>query len=79
MEILDGKKIANDIKQEIADAVKILIKKGCRAPHLCAILVGKNGASETYVSAKVKACARVGFKSSLIRLSEEISVRNHIN
>jgi len=73
MRILDGKKIANDIKQEIADDVIELINNGGKKPHLVAILVGNNGASETYVNAKVKACKTVGFDSTLIRLAEDIS------
>jgi len=73
MKILDGKKIANDIKQEIADDVNEWVKKGGKKPHLAAILVGNNGASETYVNAKVKACKRVGFDSTLIRFPENVA------
>ncbi len=73
MKILDGKKIANDIKQEIADDVNEWVKKGGKKPHLVAILVGNNGASETYVNAKVKACKRVGFDSTLIRFPENVT------
>ena len=73
MILLDGKKTSNDIKDEIAHEVQEIISKGGKKPHLAAILVGNNGASETYVNAKVKACERVGFDSTLIRLSEDIS------
>ena len=73
MIILDGKKTSNDIKDEIASEVKSIISVGGKAPHLSAILVGNDGASETYVNAKVKACEKVGFESTLIRLSENIT------
>ena len=73
MIILDGKKTANDIKEEIALEVTSIVSSGGKVPHLSAILVGTDGASETYVNAKVKACEKVGFKSTLIRLSEDVS------
>ena len=73
MILLDGKKTSNDIKDEIALEVQEIISQGGKKPHLAAILVGNNGASETYVNAKVKACERVGFDSTLIRLSEDVS------
>ena len=73
MILLDGKATSNNIKEEIAIETKQLIDKGIRAPHLAAILVGSNGASLTYVNAKVKACAKAGFESTLVSLSEEIS------
>ena len=72
MILLDGKKTSNDIKDEIAQEVKKIISNGGKKPHLAAILVGNNGASETYVNAKVKACERVGFESTLIRLDEDV-------
>jgi methylenetetrahydrofolate dehydrogenase (NADP+)/methenyltetrahydrofolate cyclohydrolase len=72
MQLLDGKKIANELKQEIALEVEQLIKSGKKKPHLAAILVGTDGGSETYVAAKVKACEQVGFKSSLIRFKEDV-------
>ena len=68
MKILDGKKTSNDIKEEIAVEVAQLIASGGKKPHLAAILVGNDGASETYVNAKVKACEKVGFNSTLVRL-----------
>ena len=68
MIILDGKKTSEDIKQEISEEVKLIIAKGLRPPHLAAVIVGNDGASLTYVGSKVKACNRVGFDSTLIRL-----------
>ena len=73
MILLDGKKTSNDIKDEIALEVDTLIKNGGKKPHLAAILVGNNGASETYVNAKVKACTKVGFDSTLVRLPNSVS------
>jgi methylenetetrahydrofolate dehydrogenase (NADP+) / methenyltetrahydrofolate cyclohydrolase len=73
MVVLDGKQTSINIQDEIAIEVKKRIAKGSKKPHLAAILVGSNGASETYVGAKVKACQRVGFESSLIRFDENIS------
>ncbi len=71
MIILDGKKVSNDIKDEIAAQVAIMKSKGEKVPHLAAVLVGTDGASMTYVGAKVKACERIGFESTLIDLPEE--------
>ncbi|MDP5107179.1 MAG: bifunctional methylenetetrahydrofolate dehydrogenase/methenyltetrahydrofolate cyclohydrolase FolD [Polaribacter sp.] len=71
MILLDGKKTSADIKEEIALEVRELKDQGNKTPHLAAVIVGNDGASITYVNAKVKACERVGFESSLIRLSEE--------
>jgi len=73
MILLDGKKTSSDIKDEIAAEVAQLKSKGIKTPHLAAIIVGNNGASLTYVNAKVKACEKVGFESTLIKLSEDIS------
>ena len=73
MTILDSKKTSNDIKEEIALEVAQLIANGGKKPHLAAILVGSDGASQTYVNAKVKACQIVGFESTLIRLEETVS------
>ena len=69
MIIIDGKKIASEILSEIAEEVKGLKK----IPHLSAILVGNDGASETYVAGKIKACEKVGFKSSMFRFDENVS------
>ena len=73
MIILDGKKTSNDIKTEIAESVKEIVAKGSRPPHLAAVIVGDDGASLTYVGSKVRACKRVGFESTLIKLPETIS------
>ena len=73
MQLLDGKQTSLDIQQEIAIEVQKLLKQGKKKPHLAAILVGNDGASETYVGAKVKACQRVGFDSSLFRFEDSIS------
>ena len=73
MIILDGKKTSNDIKEEIAVQVQSIVSSKGNVPHLSAILVGNDGASETYIAAKVKACQKVGFKSTLIRLDESVS------
>lgn len=67
MQIIDGKATAARIKAEIAREVAERLEKGLKKPHLAAILVGHDGGSETYVAAKVKACAECGFDSSLIR------------
>ncbi|WP_027137073.1 bifunctional methylenetetrahydrofolate dehydrogenase/methenyltetrahydrofolate cyclohydrolase FolD [Gaetbulibacter saemankumensis] len=71
MTILDGKKVSNDIKEEIAVEVSKMVANGEKTPHLAAILVGTDGASMTYVNAKVKACEKIGFNSTLIDLPEE--------
>ena len=73
MILLDGKKTSRDIQEEIAIEVSKLMNIGGRRPHLAAILVGTNGASETYVNAKVLACKRVGFKSTLFHFDDNIS------
>jgi methylenetetrahydrofolate dehydrogenase (NADP+) / methenyltetrahydrofolate cyclohydrolase len=71
--IIDGKKIASEIKKEIAEEVKKLKAAGKKVPHLAAILVGNDSSSETYVANKVKDCEEVGFKSTLIRFDSEIT------
>jgi methylenetetrahydrofolate dehydrogenase (NADP+)/methenyltetrahydrofolate cyclohydrolase len=73
MIILDGKKCSNDIKNEIKDEVDKMKAKAEKVPHLAAVLVGNDGASLTYVGSKVRACERVGFKSTLVKLSSNIS------
>ena len=73
MIVLDGKKTSNDIKAEIAESVKEIVVKDLRPPHLAAVIVGDDGASLTYVGSKVRACKRVGFESTLIKLPETIS------
>ena len=73
MIILDGKKTSKDIQEELAFEVTQLLAFGGKKPHLAAILVGNEGASETYVNAKVKACEKVGFESTLVRLKSDIT------
>ena len=73
MTILDGKKVSNDIKDEITDQVKKMVAKGEKVPHLAAIIVGNDGASLTYVASKVRACERVGFESTMVRMSNTTS------
>ena len=73
MIIIDGKQTSLDIQEELKLRIDNVKKQGGKIPHLAAILVGDDGASRTYVNAKVKACERVGFESSLIKLSKEIS------
>ncbi|MDO9339952.1 MAG: tetrahydrofolate dehydrogenase/cyclohydrolase catalytic domain-containing protein [Bacteroidales bacterium] len=71
--IIDGKKVASEIKQEIAAEVAMLKIAGKKIPHLAAILVGNNGSSETYVANKVKDCEEVGFKSTLLRFGNDVT------
>jgi methylenetetrahydrofolate dehydrogenase (NADP+) / methenyltetrahydrofolate cyclohydrolase len=73
MQILDGKKAAQAINDDLRIDVAQRANEGKKIPHLAAILVGNNGASETYVAAKVKACVQTGFKSTLIRFEEAVS------
>ena len=73
MNLLDGKKTSLDIQKELSEKVKSIVKNGLKPPHLAAVLVGDDGASRTYVNAKVKACERVGFKSTLHHLSSDVS------
>lgn len=72
MQLLDGKALAQQIKQEIAEEVSRQVAGGGKRPHLAAILVGNDGASETYVGSKVRSCEEVGFKSTLVRLEADI-------
>ncbi|NNK29525.1 MAG: bifunctional methylenetetrahydrofolate dehydrogenase/methenyltetrahydrofolate cyclohydrolase FolD [Flavobacteriaceae bacterium] len=71
MILLDGKKISNQIKEEIAAEVAEMKQKGEKVPHLAAVLVGNDGASLTYVGSKVRSCKRIGFESTLKHLPEE--------
>lgn len=73
MQVIDGKKISLQLQDEIAKEVKHLIDTGKKQPHLAAVLVGNDGGSETYVAAKIKACERVGFKSTFIRHPEHVT------
>jgi methylenetetrahydrofolate dehydrogenase (NADP+)/methenyltetrahydrofolate cyclohydrolase len=71
MEILDGKKISNQIKEEIAVEVSQMKERGEKVPHLAAVLVGNDGASLTYVGSKVRSCKKIGFESTLVHLPED--------
>ncbi len=73
MQLLDGKIVSQAVKNDIKEMTSLFINSGKKTPHLAAILIGSNGASETYVASKVKNCEEVGFKSSLIRYEENIS------
>ena len=73
MQLIDGKAVAEQVKQEIAAQVAAMVERGEKRPHLAAILVGHDGGSETYVAAKVKACEVCGFKSTLIRFESDIT------
>ncbi|WP_038032760.1 bifunctional methylenetetrahydrofolate dehydrogenase/methenyltetrahydrofolate cyclohydrolase FolD [Thermonema rossianum] len=73
MILLDGKKLSAEIKAELAQEVQRMKDAGQRPPHLAAVLVGNDGASETYVASKVKRCHEVGFESTLVRLPENIT------
>ncbi|QLG46128.1 bifunctional 5,10-methylenetetrahydrofolate dehydrogenase/5,10-methenyltetrahydrofolate cyclohydrolase [Costertonia aggregata] len=73
MELLDGKKVSNQIKDEIAAEVTKMKEKGEKVPHLAAIIVGNDGASLTYVGSKVRSCERIGFESTLIKMPSTTS------
>ena len=73
MEIIDGKKISNQIKEEIKVEVDSLKALGKKIPHLAAVIVGEDGASLTYVGSKVRSCKQVGFNSTLVKLAESIT------
>ena len=73
MQILDGKKVSQAVKDQLKINVAQLSTEGKKVPHLAAILVGNDGASEKYVASKVKSCEEVGFKSTLVRLDADIS------
>ena len=73
MVLIDGKNISEILKAEIAEEVIKIKNSGGKIPHLAAVLVGHDGGSETYVTGKVKACERVGFKSTLIRYEETVT------
>lgn len=71
MELIEGKVIANKVKQEIAEEVNQMVLSGKKRPHLATVLVGHDGGSETYVAHKVKSCKQVGFESTLIRYEND--------
>ncbi len=73
MQILDGQLVSKATRDSLKMKVAQLAAEGKKAPHLAAVLVGNNGASETYVAAKVKACSEIGYKSTLIRVEEDIT------
>ena len=79
MEILDGKIASSHIKKQLKKEAEQIQLSGNRPPHLAAILVGNNGASETYVAGKVKNCAEIGFASTLIRLEEMVTEDELLN
>ena len=79
MQLLDGKKLSLEIKEEVKVSVQKILDKGQRPPHLAAILVGNDGASQTYVNHKVKSCEQVGFESTLIRLPYTTSEEELLN
>ena len=79
MVLIDGKKTSEILQSEIADEVIKIKNSGGKIPHLAAVLVGHDGGSETYVAAKVKACERVGFKSTLIRFDENVTEEEVLN
>lgn len=76
MELLDGKRVAAAVKETLKKAVDERIENGQKRPHLAAILVGNDGASETYVASKVKDCEEIGFDSTLLRFDNEISEKH---
>lgn len=78
MNIIDGKKISKEVKNEIAEEVKNIINSGNRQPHLAVIIVGTDGASQIYVKNKIKSCEQVGFKSTHIALPSDISEKKLI-
>ncbi|WP_086476086.1 MULTISPECIES: bifunctional 5,10-methylenetetrahydrofolate dehydrogenase/5,10-methenyltetrahydrofolate cyclohydrolase [Arenibacter] len=79
MTILDGKKVSNQIKEEIAEEVAKMRERGEKVPHLAAVIVGSDGASLTYVGSKVKSCERVGFESTLVQLPSTTSESELLN
>ncbi len=78
MNLLDGKIVSQAVKDRLKAQTEERMLNGKKVPHLAAILIGNNGASETYVASKVKSCAEVGFKSSLIRFDEDVTEQNLI-
>ena len=79
MQLLDGKLVSQAVKNSLKEKVVRLKATGIKTPHLAAILVGSNGASETYVASKVKNCEEIGFKSTLIRLDEAVTEQELID
>jgi methylenetetrahydrofolate dehydrogenase (NADP+)/methenyltetrahydrofolate cyclohydrolase len=79
MEMMDGKLVSQAVKDRLKQQTEARISEEKKTPHLAAVLIGNNGASETYVASKVKSCSEIGFKSTLIRLSEDITEVQLIN
>src|SRR4051794_31063214 len=73
MLILDGKIASQSVKAMLATATRQLVEQGLRSPHLAAVLIGSDGASETYVASKVKSCAEIGYSSTMLRFHEDIT------
>ncbi len=73
MQILDGKIVSQSVKDSLKEKVTQLKKEGKKVPHLAAVLIGTNGASETYVASKVKTCEEIGYKSTLLKLEETVT------
>lgn len=78
MNLLDGKLVSQAVKDRLKAQTEERMLNGKKVPHLAAILIGSNGASETYVASKVKSCAEIGFKSTLIRFDEDVTEQNLI-
>ena len=79
MKIIDGKKISNDVLNEIKKHVDVRMKNRKKIPHLAAVLVGEDGPSQTYVNSKIRACERVGFNSSLFKFQDKITENELLN
>jgi methylenetetrahydrofolate dehydrogenase (NADP+) / methenyltetrahydrofolate cyclohydrolase len=77
--LFDGRLVSGDIKLQLAEEVDMMVRNGSRPPHLSAILVGHDGASETYVASKVKNCAEAGFQSSLFRYESDVTEKEILN
>jgi methylenetetrahydrofolate dehydrogenase (NADP+)/methenyltetrahydrofolate cyclohydrolase len=73
MTLIDGKKIAAQIKSEIAEEVKQMVNSGKKRPHLAVVIAGHDGGSETYVASKIRTCEELGFESTLIRYEEDVT------
>lgn len=79
MQIMDGKAIAKQLREELAAEVRQMVAAGHRPPHIAVVLVGNNPASESYVNAKIKACEAIGYESSLLHFPPEISQEMLLN
>lgn len=79
MQLLDGKQLSRQLQEEIASEVQQLKAQGVKTPHLAAVLVGENPASQTYVNSKIKACEAIGFKSTLLRFNSSVAETELVN